>query len=1231
MTEPNPKDSSTTSSNTSPPPLGGNSSTTAPQVNNMPSILPTLPTLPALPTIPTIPVPIIPTDNSGTRRPSIDLTIPAIPIPEIPNVPSNHPSPPSISMPTIPNGFQLPTIPIPSSTPTIPIPEIPSGPQSILSLSKSQHPSIPVPEIPLNPPKLPPVSPIQPPSTSVPAPPLNPPNIPPVTPIPPPNISPPETPPSTIPPPPSVSIPAPPLNPPNLAPIDKSSNKPITEIPSNVSGIDDSTSSTSGIPSIVSSTDKSPIVSIPDIPSISSNVNSTSSTASIDFTTIPPIQPPSSMPIPDNTDSSKSPTTRPSPAHLQPGKRLSLPRVPKYESKPISDQKSGSLCTDSAFDSIISDSAESSDTISINSDIDSSKLISGPMSLPDSHLIHEVNEKQYNSNIPGYKINFIDENGENQPTKRKSRFSEDSFLSQLSLDDTDNASVSSVNSIKSTSAVPQKSKFSADSFLAQLPTPDDNDTMSVTSQKSKFSADPLLSQLQSAVEEEKPPIPFTSIKVTPLPSNIKNSITDKATIEHIKVLLSPHLNKFDKVEVKTDTMHNDNIFGIRVGDENQLDKEKLQTFPINNPEKVTSFICNNGNGFFIFRDKNYEISLFMAKSLNEEYKLCKVNEVPKIKNEFSIFNLPNDRIGLLGGNDDDDKGLQFWAFHHGVIPQWEKVRLIGSVFPNLSYHSSACVTENGISYIYTFGGKKNNELFKKLLLMIYQNGAYTYREFIPQGILPPPRAKCTFTLYKNKIYLFGGVNETSNLMSDFWALNLTVNGLLNPVWEHMTCDCPPPRCSHQAYVSGDYLYVAGGYNEKGDQYNDIWKFDGVKWTLSGAFDSSKYVYSSSFGLIKFSNKFELEPILHPNIALNSKYKILYDRRDEYLRKKLKYSNKIYSEIDKIQRIRTLMINMDSKPFQVLLPEIKTVFNTDVHLSHLKHEFMKKANSILETYKIHLNEKTVSTEFSVNKIIEKLEEKLKQLNFTQNLKSTEHKEQLEYFQQQLIQIKQLETEPLPQHLFNNEFKQNLEEILNSSDNKSPGNQNLLSYYYIINQQITYEHNKKIIEHIQQQIQHYKEKLFNKTQIISDLLRRNSKIRSETETMKKNIQNWNNLFKQIIPQREFLQEYHKLSKMYQKSPDEFKKNLNELLESNRQIQEKIIAEIEDVVSKKYKLEDMFSAVADLKSFYKRNNAHEIEECLTRSKPIVLKMMDEIYPQPKDEGLEEFRASLKQQNTA
>lgn len=92
-----------------------------------------------------------------------------------------------------------------------------------------------------------------------------------------------------------------------------------------------------------------------------------------------------------------------------------------------------------------------------------------------------------------------------------------------------------------------------------------------------------------------------------------------------------------------------------------------------------------------------------------------------------------------------------------------------------------------------------------------------------KGDIPQPRFFHTSCIIGNKLYLFGGCNQKSQIFNDFYFLEF---GSFNWVKiNYETSLNPAPRFGHSMISIGIRLFIFGGKSERDQDCGDLSVFD----------------------------------------------------------------------------------------------------------------------------------------------------------------------------------------------------------------------------------------------------------------------------------------------------------------------------------------------------------------------------------------------------------------------
>lgn len=210
--------------------------------------------------------------------------------------------------------------------------------------------------------------------------------------------------------------------------------------------------------------------------------------------------------------------------------------------------------------------------------------------------------------------------------------------------------------------------------------------------------------------------------------------------------------------------------------------------------------------------------------------------------EVALMQTPPARVGhasVLCGNafivyggdtvDTDDAGFPDNNFYLFNINN-NKYTVPGHILnkPNGRYgHTLAVVLlTNLLLRLYLFGGQLENLVYDDLYffeLNTFKLPKAKWELVEPQNnFKPPPLTNHSMLVYKNKLYVFGGVYNNEKVLNDLWCYDPSINK-----WMQVptTGRNPPPTNEHSACVVGDRLFIYGGNDFSGIIYSLMYVLD----------------------------------------------------------------------------------------------------------------------------------------------------------------------------------------------------------------------------------------------------------------------------------------------------------------------------------------------------------------------------------------------------------------------
>ncbi|KAI5956098.1 KEL2 [Candida margitis] len=209
--------------------------------------------------------------------------------------------------------------------------------------------------------------------------------------------------------------------------------------------------------------------------------------------------------------------------------------------------------------------------------------------------------------------------------------------------------------------------------------------------------------------------------------------------------------------------------------------------------------------------------------------------------EVSNNNNPPARVGhssvlcgnafiIYGGDtvETDENGFpdnNFYLFninnHKYTIPSHIKNK------PNGRYgHTIGVVAVGNSSRLYLFGGQLENDVFNDMYyfeLNSFKSSKASWKVVDAlNNFKPPPLTNHSMSVYKEKIYVFGGVYNNEKVSNDLWEFDAKEER-----WQQIQTSgtTPLPVNEHSACVVDDRLYIYGGNDFSGVIYSSLYVLD----------------------------------------------------------------------------------------------------------------------------------------------------------------------------------------------------------------------------------------------------------------------------------------------------------------------------------------------------------------------------------------------------------------------
>ncbi|GAA6017300.1 hypothetical protein JCM10207_003686 [Rhodosporidiobolus poonsookiae] len=154
--------------------------------------------------------------------------------------------------------------------------------------------------------------------------------------------------------------------------------------------------------------------------------------------------------------------------------------------------------------------------------------------------------------------------------------------------------------------------------------------------------------------------------------------------------------------------------------------------------------------------------------------------------------------------------------------EWTRVKTLGRAPEGRYGHSAAMVG----SRFFVFGGQTDDGGFRNDLawfdLQKLKQGQprWSFVEYAPGQVVPPPRTGHTCVTSGDSLYIFGGTDGSYHY-NDTWQYDLATG-----IWTELACIgyIPVPREGHAATLVDDVMYVFGGRGVDGKDLEDLAAF-----------------------------------------------------------------------------------------------------------------------------------------------------------------------------------------------------------------------------------------------------------------------------------------------------------------------------------------------------------------------------------------------------------------------
>lgn len=181
--------------------------------------------------------------------------------------------------------------------------------------------------------------------------------------------------------------------------------------------------------------------------------------------------------------------------------------------------------------------------------------------------------------------------------------------------------------------------------------------------------------------------------------------------------------------------------------------------------------------------------------------------------------IKNDSMYLFGGSNGIEEFNKTIVYNLRTKSLREIIPDNPACPPALDSHS-ACLYEDGTaSWMIVFGGYAQGERTSSLYTLNLSSEKWKQAS-TSKG--PEPRCNHSSTIYQNYMYLFGGINEETEKLNDFWKLDLRTY-----YWDKIEAvgSVPTGRSGHSAVVYNDVMIIFGGMKDITKETNDMYSFN----------------------------------------------------------------------------------------------------------------------------------------------------------------------------------------------------------------------------------------------------------------------------------------------------------------------------------------------------------------------------------------------------------------------
>jgi hypothetical protein len=392
-----------------------------------------------------------------------------------------------------------------------------------------------------------------------------------------------------------------------------------------------------------------------------------------------------------------------------------------------------------------------------------------------------------------------------------------------------------------------------------------------------------------------------------------------------------------------------------------------------------------------------------SAGLNEAFcEIIAPSGSPVNRSKFSLLPYTATQYLLLGGDGPSVTTFEIWLFDAPSATWTEIANADPQKVKRRSGHCAALVHKQGVPYVYVFGG--SNGLFpaRSMLVIRIEGDAFHHIRVDARDGWPCPRYAASLTPHMGKIRLFGGFSDDSTALSDLWEFN-TFLFEKYPKWQLLAASGPPPRHSHQAWIGGDSLFVAGGVDAKSRPVDDVWHFSANVWQPIRVFTAINPILSCEFGLCETGNQLAL-------VEQKQLYADLDEHFERLRQKTREYSARAVQQSEELDVLRGRLEFLKGKPSgEAPIAELAKEAEDD--LSQGRKKLMGITHSLFSTFPLCAS-KAKFAEDATKELALQLWLKLEKIQLAVFIEDTDQQSVQRLYQEQLDILRNADCPDLP---------------------------------------------------------------------------------------------------------------------------------------------------------------------------------------------------------------------------